>query len=417
MSQTARSRLDRTICANFVLALFLGLAQMLVYSNGFGKSYTADRSLQASNQGATVDIIAPVEDRSLGETQQAEIVVATEQTPVPLFPQCSKHNPLVKTSSSLKLYDEEDKIAILGMPKGGATIATQLMFQYLNLTQEAKKFSPWIHDYRIQVFEKDMDYLSCRRHCHVRNTTEPEPNHEKAVCIKIVRSPLDRLVSSYIHVMRSTPKKLAFRELDEILERVPLDPDDEPEDHPHHRQRATFAQFVRALQIRSTDPKRKTKYTVGQTHFTSQSTRDKCDTFAELLPLESIQDGLDAINDHYGISMTATGLTSSHYVEKDTSDEPKVARLDTAEQKQTSLIPFRKLETLSSDGKAKLPAYDHFFHDKQLNSAICQLLCEDYHLYAKACANSLLEGRTETAHVCEAERRRVQSICTIYPVF
>eukprot|EP00931_Biecheleriopsis_adriatica_P043367 TRINITY_DN24797_c0_g1_i1.p1 TRINITY_DN24797_c0_g1~~TRINITY_DN24797_c0_g1_i1.p1 ORF type:complete len:372 (+),score=16.62 TRINITY_DN24797_c0_g1_i1:94-1209(+) len=91
------------------------------------------------------------------------------------------------------LTDRPSKLQVRSAPKAGATVATQIMFNFLGLTETALNYSSWIHNYRVHIFDKHKsrrNHIACNA-CGVDGWK----------CLMLVRSPFDRVVSAYIHVM------------------------------------------------------------------------------------------------------------------------------------------------------------------------------------------------------------------------
>jgi len=67
--------------------------------------------------------------------------------------------------SVVKMVDRPSRLMIIGTPKGGATLVTQLMLRRLNLTETAQEYDRWIHRYRLEVYRRQPDHrpVECRR--------------------------------------------------------------------------------------------------------------------------------------------------------------------------------------------------------------------------------------------------------------
>ena len=134
----------------------------------------------------------------------------------------------------VQMADHSRRLFLLAAPKGGATVAAQLMLRQLDLLDTAKEYNPWIHKYRKQVFlhQPDHEPIDCQETCHTQGWT----------CIKIVRSPVDRLISSFIHVMRA---KINFPELQQVAT-----------SYQTQVQASSFHMFIEALERRAADFRR-----------------------------------------------------------------------------------------------------------------------------------------------------------------
>eukprot|EP00586_Coscinodiscus_wailesii_P017248 CAMPEP_0172517974 /NCGR_PEP_ID=MMETSP1066-20121228/289435_1 /TAXON_ID=671091 /ORGANISM="Coscinodiscus wailesii, Strain CCMP2513" /LENGTH=142 /DNA_ID=CAMNT_0013300225 /DNA_START=221 /DNA_END=646 /DNA_ORIENTATION=- len=142
----------------------------------------------------------------------------------------------------------------MASPKGGATIATQLMFRHLNLTSTALAHSPWIHDYRQSIFMKRPEHsrTPSSHVCHLHGWT----------CLKFVRSVLDRAVSSYIHVMRASAPGDVRQSFVELGFAAYVGGNDV--------RNATFEDFVNGVRARGKTGRR----SEADSHFASQSDVD-----------------------------------------------------------------------------------------------------------------------------------------------
>ena len=106
--------------------------------------------------------------------------------------------PLVKPgeiSRSASMVDPTVKLLLISSPKAGATLVERLMLARVNLTGAAMhyKMSPYPLKYSHEVFQKAKGRM-------------PTPGHVAScggrwLCLAIVRNPLDRAISSYIHTL------------------------------------------------------------------------------------------------------------------------------------------------------------------------------------------------------------------------
>ena len=102
-------------------------------------------------------------------------------------------NELALIVSCHKLVDPDARRVLLSSPKAGATIAAQLFFRSLGLTEKALAYSPWVHHYKMQ--------FNLRPGGRVDPCVVCRPG-SGWTCVKIVRSPLARVISSYVHIIR-----------------------------------------------------------------------------------------------------------------------------------------------------------------------------------------------------------------------
>lgn len=287
----------------------------------------------------------------------------------------------MRRQSSVNLVDFSNKLKIMGTPKGGATVATQIMFRKIGLLETALKYNPWIHNYRCEVYNQqfqNMD-ISSSKLCHLPGW----------VCVKLVRSPLDRVVSSYIHVMK-TPVKHSFPELKKVLHDL--------EGDENLYQNASFFHFVTALDLRNQTHWQSDHY---EPQLTKDSEMNENNIF--LVPVESLEDALLALEKETGMTLNATGFTSNHYIKKD----------NTLVQNMQN-VPHTKWPSVIVDEvthEERSPPYGAYLLNTTLNRKICQLYCHDIRMYAKACGSAWLRQSDATQLVCQAEKERLIAVC------
>ncbi len=135
---------------------------------------------------------------------------------------------------------ESAEIAVMWSPKAACTTAIVWAFRHNGLLEEALEYSPWIHRYRLQRYQKSERYIA-----RLRNLGA----HSRYV-IKIVRNPFERAVSSFLHAYRhayedvalaealgrriDAGQRFSFREFVDYLGRINL-----RRCNPHHRVQST----------------------------------------------------------------------------------------------------------------------------------------------------------------------------------
>lgn len=77
--------------------------------------------------------------------------------------------------------------------KAGCTFATKWMFFQQGLLEEALAYDAWVHKYRIDIYSNSDMY----------RLTFLSVYSDKYIRLKLVRSPYQRAVSSYIHAIRT----------------------------------------------------------------------------------------------------------------------------------------------------------------------------------------------------------------------
>lgn len=107
---------------------------------------------------------------------------------------------------TLPLIYPEKKICLFVNEKAGCTFAIKWFFFQQGLLEDALAYDAWIHKYRYDIYYKQdkyrLNFLSIRSRKYSR--------------IKLVRSPYQRAVSSYIHAIKTN---YAGKELSEFLGR------------------------------------------------------------------------------------------------------------------------------------------------------------------------------------------------------
>ena len=106
--------------------------------------------------------------------------------------------PLVKNteiSKEASMVDPTVKLLLMSSPKAGATLVERLFLARVNLTGAAVHFKDYPLRYSHQVFQKAKGRMPTQEHLAscVQGTGW--------LCIAIVRNPLDRAISSYIHTV------------------------------------------------------------------------------------------------------------------------------------------------------------------------------------------------------------------------
>jgi Sulfotransferase family len=86
------------------------------------------------------------------------------------------------------LYDEDFPLIIFWSPRGGCTSLIKWFYFQVGVLQDAKNYNPWIHYYRMNIFEKQPNYVNRLSKCILE---------EKKESVKLVRNPYKRCVSSF----------------------------------------------------------------------------------------------------------------------------------------------------------------------------------------------------------------------------
>lgn len=97
----------------------------------------------------------------------------------------------------LPLWKKDFPIVISFTPKSGCTTILKWFLEQNNLLQEALNYSEWVHDYREKVFYNTNRYTE---ECESVFTNNPD----NKLIIKVIRNPIHRSVSSYLHYLRQS---------------------------------------------------------------------------------------------------------------------------------------------------------------------------------------------------------------------
>mmetsp|Transcript_37168 Transcript_37168/g.77206 ORF Transcript_37168/g.77206 Transcript_37168/m.77206 type:complete len:503 (-) Transcript_37168:1761-3269(-) len=347
--------------------------------------------------------------------------------------------------NTVTLSDLQSKVLAVGAPKGGATITTQLMLKHWNLIDVALEYSTWVHDYRNEMYkQKQFRPQKCKDVCGLAQWT----------CFKIIRSPFDRAVSSFIHTSRTE----IFRKFPELLKLLKEKVSQQQSESggvaaPSIPKRqwgtlVTFELFIKALRMRQL----KFRRSPLDDHFLPQAD-DDCliessgARFVDHIPLEALEASLVVFNETRGIFLNSTDLTSHHYVVKGSTSMDRtnaISGKDRPEKASNQLqhpsvdvssIPSARLFVKGSNGSAKLgksasPSaklafpYESFFVNTAVNAEFCALYCQDILLYANMCNQDMFQLPAESDKpyhvnneieviqgICGRERKRIQLIC------
>ena len=319
--------------------------------------------------------------------------------------------------------DNRTKLMVLSSPKAGITLSMRLMLARLNLTAAAaahgrRSSSGYPLSHTHQVFHKQPG----RAPPSTLEDLRPCAPGGGWLCIHLVRSPLDRAISSYIHTLdHAGHQRGTFAELGGACGR-------DVRWHsllgtsrklPRECQRnASFAAFARALGARARTGAR----SGGDSHFMPQaslspaadgrssegfpgvlrvpiemmSEADGADC-APLAPLEpwrlpnaeAAVFGADKTLSHYKVQAQATPDGSEHW-------------------------PYARV---AAAAKAKAtPAYDSFWGNKSFcHNVVGCLYATDVALYVASCTDAASPLRQCAAYrrVCARELARLHSVCGI----
>lgn len=301
------------------------------------------------------------------------------------------HRLALQPIGKMGLVDVKNRTLLLSSPKGGATVAAQLFSRYEGVYQEALQYDPWIHNYVSDIFNEHPNhpYVNCREVCTDPNWT----------CIKIVRQPLDRVVSSYIHTMN----RGLWKNWAELKESAPTR---YPGTYVHNptASNITFQDFILALQRVARVPQEQQTKSPGSQHFMPQKSR--CDfpsvrktgaltPGVHLVPVEGLSDNLRAVGNLTGIYFDDSNLSSHHYIKKDQSLLPTDA-------------PSWPLEKVIQEH----PSYDAFVRPRSHEAtSLCFLFLGDFDLYRRACRQPWIRRCEACSKECDLQVARIRAVC------
>jgi hypothetical protein len=142
-------------------------------------------------------------------------------------------------------FVESANLAVMWSYKAACTTVMKWVFQHNGLLSEALAYHSWVHKYRLRQYQKSDRYAAGLRDL-VRGRFD---------VVKIVRDPLDRTVSSFIHAYRTGYDDEAIAK---VVQR-PLT----------RRERFSFREFVTFLEqndLRSCNPHHRVQVTPVERH-------------------------------------------------------------------------------------------------------------------------------------------------------
>jgi len=97
----------------------------------------------------------------------------------------------------LPLFKKKFPVVISFTPKSGCTTILKWFLEQNNLLQEAFMYSEWVHDYREKVLYASNGYME---ECLSVFTNNPD----NKIIIKVIRNPIYRSISCYLHYLRQS---------------------------------------------------------------------------------------------------------------------------------------------------------------------------------------------------------------------
>lgn len=212
-----------------------------------------------------------------------------------------------------------DKFIIDWTPKAGCTIVCKMIFDKLNILNEALKFHYWIHIYREKKYYQKYGRVN-KKMLFNKNTIK----------IKFVRNPYDRAVSSYLHACDTI-----------ILKQV--DKDD-----------ISFEVFLKLL------VKKKLPY---NPHYNLQSFKIENNAglvFDKIIKLEKLDKHLEELKQEYNLELE--NIFTSHHRKTTNSKNYYIGNLN-----------FNEI-------KKQIPTYNNFYN-KKTKKLVEKIYGKDIKLY------------------------------------
>ena len=345
------------------------------------------------------------------------VLPAAAESSVPastLFGSCTPLQTARRTyPGHTSLVDHEQRIMLMFTPKGGATVAAQIFLRYEDLLKEAYTYSTWVHNYRLEVFNQQAN--------HVPVQCTPKLCSTGWTCIRLIRQPLDRVVSTYAFAAKGCTILAHWDELKRIKlgsraaqYKTPAAGSAEfqwgnytapPKELCDVLRTTSFDEFTQALTMRSTTR----TVSKADDHFMPQVhlVDDTCDGSTMgagifLVPVEFLSDALPYLGRTTGVWLNATGQTSSHY------NMQNQHQVEDDLELQTAPVPFWPYSRVAKQS----PPYELFTSsDSDIGRRVCCLFREDIEMYRRACRQPWMQLCTACVAVCNRELERLRSVC------
>ena len=386
---------------------------------------------------------------------------------------------MLQHHTGIVMLDKASRLAFFSTPKAGTTTACQVMFAHTGQLEVAKGYKPppgssspwpnyqtdWEHNYFEEVWARQPDHHIPRSWTCKTSCGKTHAQHEPLACVKLLRWPMRRVVSSYLYAMGdegfligqnwwmlrrvvlSSAKGVNQTFSDATGGKIPARPYDpriaacskacHTDNPPRHGREssslercmvrcATFEHMIAALEA-SAEQERKAKWRsfICWDHIFPQ-TDTRCDldlatrSATTYLPLETISHGLRALQtvanftfseemiSHTSAKQRVNGTTYNTEQEKvplPTANRSSAAGHGNRTAKMdVARTPYSEL--LALYGKGKSPPYRLFLADPQIRERVRILFSRDLTLYDYACRQPILDssacaGRCRPAHCAD----------------
>lgn len=273
----------------------------------------------------------------------------------------------------IRLVDAPDKKMLFYSAKGGATVAVQTFFRTLNIYDMAIRYSKWIHDFEWQIFHS-LPYFNYKHYpCALCS-------QEDWHCAKVVRDPLDRTVSSYIHTLKMN----VWTNINYY------DAFSGNESNFFENRNSSFYNYLNMLEY----VENANMHVKFSEHYMPQTT--SCDSdYVALILIEEAEESFEAYYKFSGVNYTYVSEHSPHYI----NNKKNIAR----DPNLTAYTPFEKL-------RDNLPLYESFYRDTDVFMKVYDIFYDDFKLYERACNQKwLLEGCSSCQARCDNHRSRLHT--------
>ena len=209
----------------------------------------------------------------------------------------------------------------------------------------------------------------------------------------MIRSPLDR----DIHTMRTSIR----HKFPELRQQVIINKSRNSNITTTTIDTASFADFLQALvQRAAADIGRPRVTSPLDDHFMPQSTYtcrtdDLDDGSIYYIPIEAIHPALELLYRETRVQLNATGLTSGHYVTKETVSNTDSYDITNGTASASSPLPDLSHAPFAVASGRSLP-YDAYFQNTTVNRLLCRLYCNDITLYRYVCSADWLTSSSHT---------------------
>lgn len=237
-------------------------------------------------------------------------------------------------TSAPPLYSGDFPAMFFWSPKSGCTSLIKWFYFQLGILNEALDYDPWIHTYRMEVFQKQQDYM--------RNAILTLQYSKEKEVYKLVRNPYTRAVSSYLYAFSFDPamSSVAPEALNGSI---------------------SFKEFL--YKVKNTKPG------TIDTHISKQYIRNEEAYITRYIRLENFASEISAIEKSHGlVESPLDEITKSHH--------HNTNRITPGIHRSFADVKLSK-ETLKN---MSLPNY-RYFYDEETKELVQELFAEDFRTY------------------------------------